>query len=70
MVIVTAALAQPRQPRVREVFDPLQAEFFAAADMFDRADVSSIAWDDLTRDCAAAARHAAEALLPEFVADG
>lgn len=59
-----------RQPRVREVFDPLQAEFLAAADQLDGADASSVDWDDLTQNCAEAARHAAEALLAEFVAEG
>ncbi|HEU4546723.1 MAG TPA: hypothetical protein VFR88_10570 [Microlunatus sp.] len=58
-----------RQPRVRQVFDPLQAEFLAAADQLDHADVSTTAWDGLTRDCAEAAWHAAKGLLAEFVTD-
>ena len=59
-----------RQPRVRKVFDPLQAEFLAATDVLDHADASVAAWDDLTRDCAEAARHAAEGLLAAFVTNG
>ena len=59
-----------RQPRVRQVFDPLQAEFAAATDVLDHADASVAAWNDLTRDCAEAARHAAEGLLAAFVTNG
>jgi secernin len=55
-----------RQPRVRQVFDPLQADFLAAADELDHAGASAEAWSDLTRNCATSARHAAEGLLAEF----
>jgi secernin len=55
-----------RQPRVRRAFDPLQAEFLAAADDLDRAGAGAPAWDGLTRECAEAAQHAAQQLLAEF----
>lgn len=55
-----------RQPRVRQIFDPLQREFIAAADDLDREEGSVAAWDDLTRHCAEEALNAAEKLLAEF----
>lgn len=55
-----------RQPRVREIFDPLQAEFRAAAGDLGHSDDSPAAWDRLTRECAEAARRAADKLLAEF----
>jgi len=58
-----------RQPRVRQVFDPLQEQFLAAADELERSGASATGWDDLTRDCAEAARHAAEGLLTEFATE-
>lgn len=55
-----------RQPRVRAVFDPLQAEFIAATERLERSGADRSGWDELTRHCAGLGRRAAETLLMEF----
>lgn len=55
-----------RQPRVREVFDPLQARFTADVQELEAHDAGPKDWQGLTHRCAAAARTAAERLLAEF----
>ncbi|SDT31625.1 C45 family peptidase [Microlunatus soli] len=55
-----------RQPRVREILDPLQDRFLADAAELESRGAPAEDWQHLTRRCAAAAQAAVDRLLADF----